>query len=469
MTQTTGDTLHRLVKQAMDSGECASVEEAEALFRGYRLHLEIDAADARSVEHQVTLLTAIALAKRVFLGGVTVDAAALVDVPRLVPLPLPATLGDAVTAVGASAAAAVAPAGTPTITIGRVPRERRAGFQVRTTSAGWRGGIVPAHVDANACGAPAMPLASMLSAALAVNEAFFFVRDGAPSAGRRSVGFSLWQPSEADWLSELPGEPQATFLPSRLWLIGLGHLGQAFLWGLGLLPYPEPGKLSLVLQDGDVVTPSSESTSILTDPSMVGEKKTRAMAAWAARRGFQTTIVERLFDASTKRRQGEPSVALCGIDNPLGRRQLDDGGFDAVVEVGLGRGFHDFRRLRLHTLPGPKKAVELWGPVSETRTGDLTDRAAYRRLLEVGSLDQCGVTLLAGKAVGAPFVGAVAAALALAEVLRLLHGAPLDQMVDLDLQCAEHRTVVLNPFDFSRLNPGYVRAEVDAASGLARS
>ena len=43
-------------------------------------------------------------------------------------------------------------------------------------------------------------------------------------------------------------------------------------------------------------------------------------------------------------------------------------------------------------------------------------------MLDEGSLDRCGVTLLAGKAVGAPFVGTLAATLVLAEVLRLLHG-----------------------------------------------
>jgi hypothetical protein len=54
-------------------------------------------------------------------------------------------------------------------------------------------------------------------------------------------------------------------------------------------------------------------------------------------------------------------------------------------------------------------------------------------MLKDGTLDQCGVTLLAGKAVGAPFVGAAAATLAIAEVLRLLHGGPLHELVDLDL------------------------------------
>ena len=98
---------------------------------------------------------------------------------------------------------------------------------------------------------------------------------------RRPVGLSLWNPSsKADWSTAADGEPELRYLPARLWLIGLGHLGQAYLWGLGLLRYPRPTGLSLVLQDVDIITPSTESTSILTDAALVGQKKTRATATW---------------------------------------------------------------------------------------------------------------------------------------------------------------------------------------------
>ena len=76
---------------------------------------------------------------------------------------------------------------------------------------------------------------------------------GMPAAGRRALGLSLWRPGpEADWLQPDESEPPLTYLPSRLWLIGLGHLGQAYLWGLGLLPYKDPADVALVLQDIDV-------------------------------------------------------------------------------------------------------------------------------------------------------------------------------------------------------------------------
>jgi hypothetical protein len=87
-----------------------------------------------------------------------------------------------------------------------------------------------------------------------------------------------------------------------------------------------------------------------------------------------------------------------------------------------------------------------------------TANVVYMKMLEDGELDKCGITLLAGKAVGAPFVGAVAACLAVSEILRLLHGAPVHQLIDVDLKSIDHRVAVLTGRDFSTLNPGYVLA-----------
>jgi hypothetical protein len=62
------------------------------------------------------------------------------------------------------------------------------------------------------------------------------------------------------------------------------------------------------------------------------------------------------------------------------------------------------------------------------------------------------------RAHGAPFVGAVAATLALSELLRLLQGGAVHELIDLDLKFPEYRSAVLTKNDFSALNPGYVVA-----------
>lgn len=443
------DTLHRLVKQALDSGQSATAEQAEAIFRGYRIAFRID--DSMNADHQAALLTGVALARRVFLGGVSV--AGELDIPLAVPLPFGRTLRDAVQALGV--ATEFPSTDVPIVSITTVPQSRTKGFHVRTVFAGWRGGIVPAHAETKRKGGRPMALSPMLAAALAVNEAYLYVSGESGDAGLRHHGLSLWRPHvSVDWRDEDKDEPTLAYLPARLWLIGLGHLGQAYLWALGLLPYPQSSGLDLVLQDVDAITVSSESTSILSDLSLVGTKKTRAMASWAERRGFTAAIHERLFDGNFRRQDGEPAVALCGLDNAVGRQPLDQVGFDFVVEAGLGRDYRNFQTMRIHTLPAKRTASEIWKSSQDVEPTE--DRDAYRAMLDSGQLDQCGVTLLAGKAVGAPFVGSVAACLVVSEVLRLLHGGEVHELMDLDLRSVDHRLVVRQTRDFSALNPGYV-------------
>jgi hypothetical protein len=452
---THAERMHRLIKEALDSGTAQSLEDAEATYRRYRLVLKIGAKEACDPSHQATLLTAVALGRRVFLGGVFVHLAN--DAPLKVPLPLPCSVRAAIQLLGGHVSSDVPPDDdVPMVTIGGESHARRVPFEVRTEVIGWGGGIVPIE-SLNGGGSSAMPLASMLAAALAVSEAFLYVRGECAAAGHRAVGLSLWNPrSEYDWLSPPSDEPPLSLLPSRVWFLGLGHLGQAYLWALGLLPYAEPAGVEIVLQDTDIITPSTESTSVLSHADLIGQKKTRAMASWAERRGFLASIQERRFGLGFTRQDEEPAIALCGLDNALGRRALDNSGFQFVVEAGLGRGYQDFRTLRLHTLPASRTAAQIWPHVPEPiRTAE---PAAYMKLVKDGVLDRCGMTLLADKAVGAPFVGAVAGSLVVAEVLRMLHGGVPMQLVDLDLQCLEHRLVVPQRQDFSRFNPGFLPA-----------
>jgi len=45
----------------------------------------------------------------------------------------------------------------------------------------------------------------------------------------------------------------------------------------------------------------------------------------------------------------------------------------------------------------------------------------------------------------------------LSEVLRLLHGGTVHELIDLDLKAPEYRSTVLTQQNFSTLNPGYVQ------------
>ncbi|WP_434668025.1 hypothetical protein P5W99_36600 [Paraburkholderia sp. A3BS-1L] len=448
------ETLDRTIKQLVDSGE-ASIEEAYAIFAGYKLIIDVDPSHLERVDVQIALITLVNLASRIFHGGVYVDG--LEARPLHLPLPLGATIANAVIACGGKMDGV--PEDAPRITVGSTC-EYRGRFHIRTLFDGWRAGIVPAdYADplSDVIRPPAMPLAPVLAASLAIAEAFEYVRTGTSTAGHFPSGMSLWSPHELNWLTVPDNAPNLAVLPEKLWLIGLGHVGQAYLWCLGLLPYEPSAALQLVLQDTDTVGPSTPSTSMLSAASMVGHRKTREMSAWAERRGFRTSIIERLFDDGFSITHTDPSVALCGLDNLPGRRALDKVGFGLVIETGLGSRYDDFRSLRLHTLPCRRTGDDIWTDMLPEKTEEVPSE--YERLRHSGVLDQCGMTTLAGKAVGAAFVGCTAATLAVSELLRFLHGGQLHETIDLDLRGLDHRRVATNPSFLSTFNPGFVYAK----------
>lgn len=436
-----GDRLHRSVKMALDSGEVATLEEAYRLFSGYCLQLNVGPEAARSPTLQAALLTAVNTGARCMLGGVYVRG--MLDVALLVPWRRCRTLAEAVTDLGA-VLVHTALAGTPRVVFGSpLPGVDEHPFALQVTFEGWRGGVVPLAFGRRLAGRQECVPAGVVAGALAVSEAFQHVRGTNVRAGRRSAGVDLWNPG-ADWMSDNSPGPPLDLLPSRLWLIGLGHLGQAFLWTLGLLPYVRPQDVLLALQDLDDLVEANLSTSPLTFENMLGSKKTRALAAWAEARGFRTVIHERRFAADFRRAGDEPALALCGVDNAEARAALEDVGFARVIEAGLGAGFDQYLAFQIHTFPGPLVARDRWGGGEEDIRAERDLPQAYRALAVEG-LDLCGMTTLAGRAVGASFVGVATSALVIAEAVRTAIGEAPHSVIDGSLRLPSDVDAAVNP------------------------
>jgi len=456
--------LNRMVKLALDTGEAASIQEAETLFAGYKLTIKAGADTAVSATHQAALVTAVNAGQRSLLGGIEVEG--IDGMPSLLPLVPYRTLSEAVTALGGRVVRK-ADRNAPLLVIGDAnANDWSHDFAVRATFDAWAGGIVPIASSTRLPEEREFVPAGIMAGALAVAEVFQHLRGTQPAAGRRVVGLSLWRP-DVDWRHKEGAGPVIERLPSSLWLIGLGNLGQAYLWTLSLLPYEKPEDVKLVLQDFDVLAESNTSTSLLTRGELVGTRKTRAMAAWAEARGFEAAIVERPFTADFRVSRNEPAVALCGVDNGLARSALEDVGFARVIEAGLGGGTRDFLGFRMHVFPGARQARELWTTAADDRT-TLTDLPAYRALAAAG-IDPCGLTQLAGRTVGAPFVGAIAASLVIAETLRLANGAHAYDLIDGHLRDLSYRTVA-GAKEIPMINPGTTEAACDmAASSIGSS
>ena len=101
---------------------------------------------------------------------------------------------------------------------------------------GWRGGVIPATWATTATD-EAIALAPAMAAAACVGEVFDWHAGDHDMAGRRASGLSIWKPGGA-WVEPDSSEPKLRYLPTQLWLIGLGNLCQAFAWVLASLSYP---------------------------------------------------------------------------------------------------------------------------------------------------------------------------------------------------------------------------------------
>jgi hypothetical protein len=426
------DALNRLVKIALDTGEASSIEEAERIFGNYRMQIVVGADVAHNAVLQAALLTAVNCAARGFLGGVSVVGAS--GVLRVM-LPPFLDLETAVAGLGARRAEAPDP-DVPTLAIGDVDVAGLEPLAIRVTFSHWCGGIVPAASNVRLAETGVFPPAGVLAGALGVCEIFQRVRGGAPMACRRAAGLDLWDPRR-DWMRGESAPPPER-LPASAWLVGMGNLGQAYLRTLALLPYGAEAA-DLVLQDTDILAPCNLSTSLLTTRNMMKRRKTREMAAWAETRGFRTSVVERVFTADFRVGELEPAVALIGVDNALARQSLEDVGFARIIEAGLGRGPQDFLGIDLHTFPASKTARETW-PGTCASEAD-TAQPAYRAILERTG-DRCGTVRLAGRSIGAPFVGAAAAALAIAELMRLRLGGTRYEVISCHLRDLQGRNVV---------------------------
>ena len=450
------DELHRTTKLELDEGRARTVDEAHAIMAGYVLQIDIGVDVTESETRQAMLLTAVNTAVRAFLGGVRVR---LGENGRMgVAWADGMDIASAVETYGGEIVESL-DRNHPTLVVGDVKEQPVGSLVLHTTWEGWSGGVVEESKDRLAESLE-FPLAGMLAAALGVSEAFQNLRGNAV-AGRRSTGLSLWEP-QWNWRDRFAyGEP-CRYLPKRLWLIGLGHLGQAYAWALSFLPYEDRSVVDLLLQDFDSMVKANASTGMLSDDSLVGHKKTRVISGRLEALGFNTTITERHFDSATRRSVKEPGVALVGLDDAAPRRLLEGAGFDLIVDAGLGGGPRNYLDILIHSFPSGIQAASAWDARAEPNTRPVMDQPAYqdfhRRLRGTTELSdgeiRCGIIEVAGRSIGAAFVGCVAATFVLSEVLRSLAGGPRIEVLGVSLRSPHKPQVSTNTLEGAAANPG---------------
>lgn len=404
------DTFNRLSIALIEKNECGPEEALEELAT-YRLILNCGEKIRTSLPLQAALLTAANSANRAFLGGVFLIIPE--NVVCLLPWAEKKTLNEILLDLGAKPIEH--PIGNVFMVNFGLPGNIDKNM-VEVVASDWQGGVLVDGESSDLFNEGILPIGGVYAGGLAVGLAFMKVSKIQGQSLDQSTGLSLWRP-DANWLSQDGVGPDSVTIPSEVWVLGLGHLGQAYLWTLGLLPYNDRKLVDVYLQDFDKVVVANMSAGLLCSAIDIGAYKTRLCSDWLEAREIQTRIIERKFNKHTIRGEEEPYIALCGFDNAHSRTLLEKAEFDLIIEAALGDDVNNFDKIMVHTFPSNVQSAEkIWG-------GVLPNFQVKEKVINALTKDnkkECGILELtiAGKAVSASFVGACAGALVIAELIK---------------------------------------------------
>ncbi len=451
------DELGRTDKIDLDDGTAATIAESAALARRRRLGIAMGSGWEDSATATAAFLTALRCGVRAFKGGVSVAAAGNPILRH--GWGRGERLDDALARAGAARASGDGDEVPVVVVIGGGAAAAPA-TAIHATWDGWAGGVTT-DAGRRLPEGDGMPLAGVVAGAIAVSEAFQAAK-GIALAARRDAGVSLWRP-DLDWRDADGRGASLAYLPSALWLLGVGHLGQANAWAIGSLPYGHDPGVCIGLVDPERAVTANLDTGLLLAAGDVGRSKARAVARELESRGLATFISERRFGAGFAGDATEPAMALAGFDKPEPRRSLEAAGLAYAVDAGLGRGAR-YLDIVLQSFPGSRRAADAFPEAPARSPGDLAAAPAYAaaiRELEARGMSRdaaaCGVAELAGRTAGAAFVGAVAGALGVADLLRHLHGGVRLEAVSISLADAAFARTAPNRLP-APPNSGFVRA-----------
>lgn len=398
----------RITKAFADASRVNSFAEAEARLDAVYVTIVVGVDQMRTPAGQAAILTAVATARKCF-GRVTLVMDG--DAPLIARLPIAKSIGAAARRLGARLLPQPGKKTSHTIRIGKVTGH--GGWIIRCWWNRWLSGT-RAYGD-DPLGDSSFALAGVFAGAAAVRQIFAGVLAG-KTLRPRDATISLWTP----WMpaASSGSGPDRFDVPDKFWLLGLGHLGQGFVWNLCLLGV---GRGLAVVQDDQAIGEENEATGLLVLPGQTGEKKVRLASRWLERCGWQTSLIERRHYGDIRLTQDDPPYLLCGLDRVEPRIVMAHHGFEFMIDAGLGHGPYDFEGIQLRIIAKGRTTNGLWNEGTKTTPGELLDKfldtKAYADLAK--RIGRCGIVSFAQASTGVPFVGAAAGALTIAQAIRL--------------------------------------------------
>jgi molybdopterin/thiamine biosynthesis adenylyltransferase len=415
----------RILKSITDHGT-VSFEEAERRLSDVHLLIAVDDAVVDTAAGQSCVLACVAAATRTYKH---VAVLLCRDAVLLRPIRHAASLAASIRHAGATITTDVSHRRTHGVSIGCAPLDDQA-FWVGCYWDGWLGGT-RAPWDHEAVGASWNPLSGSFAGAIAIRQTFEHVVGGFRSAGR-SLTVDLWNAHASTTAARAAG-PKVVHLPKNLLLVGLGHLGQGFLWNLVQLP--GCGDV-LALQDRQVAGLENVGTGVLTSAADLGSRKTRVAERAPAFVGWDVAVLDAPFEPGMRILQEQIPVVISALDSVEPRQWILQAGYQVMLDIGVGHGPVDFEMGQVRVFA--KGAQSTWSALAKLKDVDaLRDSRAYA---DEKARDQCGAYSLAQASVAVPFVGLALGAVAVTQLLRLGAMLPVADLLQVELSHPEQAT-----------------------------
>jgi molybdopterin/thiamine biosynthesis adenylyltransferase len=388
--------------------------EANKMMTSSKVWLIANNTIIQSLPEQMAFLTAVNIAKRVFLGGVFCVLPEFV--PNLLVLKSD-NFKDLVIKYGGSLTNDSPDANAMKILFGVECYDDNC---AEVVAEGWRGGVNFINQERVIFVKSNNPisLGPVAAASLACYFAFYKIYKLVDLELGINNGVSLWNiNSGTEWYKDSNDGPRNLYMPRKIWALGLGHLGQAYLWTCGLMPIKEPSNVLFLLQDNDIVENENIGSQVLCNESNIGFPKTRACLKFLEDLDFKTQIVEKRFLAGNSEEEWIKvfPFLLNGVDNAQTRKNINKNNLKLFLDGATNGSLSLFDSFTLKNVSNIEKDSDSIWPVNET-----AEKVLHRNLYDrYNKENKCGILTNIG--ISVPFVGLFAATFVIAELLRSLN------------------------------------------------
>lgn len=402
-----------------------TIDDALKEMNNKSIWLIADETIINSYSRQLSFITTLNIAHRIFLNGVFCVLPS--QVPSLLKFKV-AILNELVTQFSGICTKDESSLDDIKILFGKECYDNQC---IEIIACGWRGGVNFFRNERIVfSGDNSLPLGPILASSIAIYYAFCKIYKLRETIDV-NVGVSLWNLNAGrNWNHDEFDGPINLNMPCTIWNLGLGHLGQAYIWTLASFIIENSSKIQFLLQDSDIVDDENLGSQVLCHTIDIGKYKTRPCLQFIEEMGFNARIIEKRFEFKDDEQDWMSSYPLLlnGVDNVKTRKSISNKFVKLYLDGATNGSSELFDSFTMNNVYSRNKSIdEIWTDVEAENIilhRNLYDR--YEKTEKCGSLSNIGIST--------PFVGLFSSTIIVSELLRSLNQGEKYSIISLQMR-----------------------------------